>query len=68
MIKVIASIYEIIEEIGAGGGGRVYLAFHRRLGKKVILKAEKSDNEGRFIKTRSGYPQKSKQSIYPSSL
>lgn len=41
MIKVIASIYEIIEEIGAGGGGRVYLAFHRRLGKKVILKADK---------------------------
>ena len=38
---MIASTYQIIEQIGAGGGGRVYLADHLRLGKKVVLKADK---------------------------
>ena len=41
MIKIIASTYELIEEISYGGGGRVYLANHKRLNKKVILKADK---------------------------
>ncbi len=41
MSKIIASTYEIIEQIGAGGGGTVYLANHLRLGKKVVLKADK---------------------------
>lgn len=41
MSKVIASTYEIIEKIGFGGGGNVYLANHLRLGKKVVLKADK---------------------------
>lgn len=41
MSKVIASTYELIEKIGSGGGGNVYLAYHRRLGKKVVLKADK---------------------------
>ncbi len=36
---VIASTYEVLEEIGAGGSGTVFLANHLRLGKKVILKA-----------------------------
>lgn len=37
----IASTYEIIEHIGAGGGGDVYLARHVRLNKLVVLKADK---------------------------
>lgn len=41
MNKIIASTYEIIEKIGSGGGGVVYLANHLRLNKKVILKADK---------------------------
>lgn len=41
MSKVIASTYELIEKIGSGGGGNVYLAIHQRLGKKVVLKADK---------------------------
>lgn len=41
MAKVIASTYEIIEKIGSGGGGNVYVANHLRLGKKVVLKADK---------------------------
>lgn len=47
MSKIIASTYEIIEKIGSGGGGNVFLANHLRLGKKVVLKADK-----RKLKTR----------------
>lgn len=39
--KVIASTYEVIREIGSGGGGVVYLARHNRLNKFVVLKADK---------------------------
>lgn len=41
MATIIASTYELIEKIGSGGGGNVYLANHLRLGKKVVLKADK---------------------------
>lgn len=41
MSKIIAGIYEIEEQIGAGGGGIVYLGKHLRLNKKVVLKADK---------------------------
>ena len=41
MSEIIASTYELIEKIGAGGGGNVYLATHLRLGKRVVLKADK---------------------------
>ena len=39
--QVIASTYEVIREIGSGGGGVVYLARHNRLNKYVVLKAYK---------------------------
>lgn len=41
MGEIIGSTYELIEKIGAGGGGVVYLAHHLRLNKRVILKADK---------------------------
>ena len=41
MSPEIESTYEIIREIGAGGGGVVYLARHKRLEKWVVLKADK---------------------------
>ncbi len=41
MSNIIASTYEILQLIGAGGGGNVYLANHIRLNKKVVLKADK---------------------------
>lgn len=41
MPEIVASTYEIIEKIGSGGGGNVFLAYHLRLGKKVVLKADK---------------------------
>lgn len=41
MGQIIASTYEILREIGSGGGGTVYLAQHLRLGKQVVLKADK---------------------------
>lgn len=39
--RIIASTYQVIREIGSGGGGVVYLATHLRLGKFVVLKADK---------------------------
>ena len=41
MSQVIAGIYELDKEIGAGGGGIVYIGRHLRLNKKVVLKADK---------------------------
>lgn len=41
MSQIIAGIYEIEQQIGAGGGGVVYLGRHLRLEKKVVLKADK---------------------------
>lgn len=41
MAKVIAGIYEIQQQIGAGGGGIVYLGRHIRLDKQIVLKADK---------------------------
>ncbi len=41
MSRIIAGIYEINEQIGAGGGGIVYIGRHIRLDKKVVLKADK---------------------------
>ena len=43
MSKIIASTYEIIKEIGSGGGGVVYLGRHLRLDKLIVLKADKRD-------------------------
>ncbi len=41
MSQVIASTYEIIGRLGSGGGGVVYEGRHQRLGKKIVLKADK---------------------------
>ncbi len=41
MAEMVASTYELLEKLGSGGGGVVYLAYHVRLGKKVVLKADK---------------------------
>ena len=41
MSDIISSTYEILGNIGHGGGGNIYLAYHKRLGKKVVLKIDK---------------------------
>lgn len=41
MALIIAATYEVTQELGSGGGGVVYLARHLRLGKWVVLKADK---------------------------
>lgn len=38
--KIIANTYKIGEQIGAGGGGTVYLAEHMRLDKLVVVKED----------------------------
>ena len=39
MSEIIAGTYELREKLGSGGGGNVFLAYHLRLGKEVVLKA-----------------------------
>lgn len=41
MSWIVAGIYEVYKQIGAGGGGIVYLGRHLRLDKPVVLKADK---------------------------
>ena len=41
MAWIIAGMYEIEEQIGAGGGGIVYRGRHLRLDKQIVLKADK---------------------------
>lgn len=41
MSQIIADTYEILERIGSGGGGVVYLGRHLRLGKLIVLKADR---------------------------
>lgn len=41
MPQIIAETYELENQIGAGGGGVVYLGRHTRLNKPVVLKADK---------------------------
>lgn len=41
MSHIIAGLYEIQDEIGAGGGGIVFRGRHIRLDKTVVLKADK---------------------------
>lgn len=47
MGKIIASTYEILREIGSGGGGIVYLGRHLRLNKEIVLKAYKRTGAAR---------------------
>ncbi len=37
-LGVISNTYEIIEEIGSGGGGTVYKGYHKRLEKYIVIK------------------------------
>ena len=39
--SLVAGTYRVLSEIGSGGGGIVYLAEHIRLGKQVVMKADK---------------------------
>lgn len=41
MPEIIAGIYRIDKKIGSGGGGVVYIGEHIRLGKRIVLKADK---------------------------
>lgn len=43
MAGILESTYEIMQELGSGGGGTVYLAKHRRLNKLVVIKADKRE-------------------------
>ncbi len=46
--KILKESYQIIEEIGAGGAGVVYKAYHERLQKNVVVKKIKESVKGRL--------------------
>ena len=46
--NVINGIYEVIEPIGEGGAGQVYLAWHKNLEKNVVIKRIKDNFVGRM--------------------
>lgn len=52
MSNIINSTYEIIGKLGTGGAGIVYLANHLRLGKRVVLKADKRSVNTRTVLLR----------------
>ena len=45
---VLNETYEVIGEIGQGGTGVVYLAYHRRLQKQVVIKKIREDFVGKI--------------------
>lgn len=52
MSEIIAGLYALGEEIGAGGGGIVYRGEHLRLKKKIILKADRRSLSSKEEKLR----------------
>ncbi|MGI6010692.1 MAG: protein kinase domain-containing protein [Ruminococcus sp.] len=50
--EVLNNTYEVVEEIGQGGAGIVYLAYHLRLQKKVVIKKMKDHFGGRISERR----------------
>ncbi len=45
---LLSGVYEIIQEIGAGGTGVIYLGYHRRLQKQIVIKRIKDNYTGRI--------------------
>lgn len=52
MSQVIAGLYEIRQELGSGGGGVVYLGWHLRMKKDIVLKADKRSLNTKMEKLR----------------
>lgn len=50
--EILNDTYEVMEEIGQGGGGIVYLAYHLRLQKKVVIKKMKESFGGNIKERR----------------
>ena len=69
MSQIIASTYEIVQQIGAGGGGVVYLGRHLRLGKWVVLKADRRTLSAKpEASPGSGRAEKPQPYLYPPGL
>jgi len=62
--EILNETYEVLDEIGQGGSGIIYLAFHLRLQKKVIIKKIKDNYVGRVNERREADILKSLHHMY----
>ena len=46
--EIIGGMYQIIREIGKGGTGVIYLGYHLRLRKQIVIKKIKDNCAGRI--------------------
>ena len=46
--QILNDTYKIIEQIGSGGGGIIYKAYHLRMRKDVAIKLIKNDINGKI--------------------
>ena len=49
--EILGGMYQVIGEIGKGGSGIIYLGYHLRLQKQIVIKKIKDINVGQ-INTR----------------
>lgn len=65
----IMQTYQIMNELGSGGGGTVYLAYHFRLEKYVVLKKIHSELEGNVnVRTETDILKNLRHSYLPQVL
>lgn len=66
--KELESTYAILEEIGSGGGGTVFKAYHKRLQKEVVLKKVHSNLTGGNIRAETDILKNLKSKYLPQVL
>lgn len=66
--KELENTYTLLEEIGSGGGGTVYKAYHRRLKKEVVLKKIHSGLTGGNIRAETDILKNLKSEYLPQVL